>query len=254
MSASKLLIRVENLSKAIGGAEILRDINFEIYEHEILGLIGPNGAGKTTLMECLANLRPRTSGTFLLGVYAPTGANALVGAEAPAEWNPREFLFYLPNGVAPYAEMYTIEVLQLFGRLFEVEPGAFERIVVEELNLVPVLQKKVGALSKGNLQRLLIAFALMSPQPLLALDEPFDGLDLHQTHAMMDILRALRARNRTLLLCIHQLSDAERICDRLLLLSNGQIVAIGTLDDLRAKAQLPRANLEEVFLRLTRQA
>jgi ABC-2 type transport system ATP-binding protein len=125
-------------------------------------------------------------------------------------------------------------------------------MIVDELNLVPVLQKKVGALSKGNLQRLLIAFALMSPQPLLALDEPFDGLDLHQTHAMMDTLRALRAHKRTLLLCIHQLSDAERICDRLLLLSSGRVVAVGTLDDLRAQAGLPRGTLEEIFLQLTR--
>jgi ABC-2 type transport system ATP-binding protein len=235
-----VLIRVENLSKEIGGTEVLSDINFEMYEHEILGLIGPNGAGKTTLMECLASLRPRTSGTFY------------IGDEAPAEWNPRELMFYLPNGITPYAEMYTIEVLQLYGRLLEVEPAVFERIVVDELNLVPVLRKKVGALSKGNLQRLLIAFALMSPQPLLALDEPFDGLDLHQTRAMMGVLRSLRRSGRTLLLCIHQLSDAERICDRLLLLSNGRMVALGTLDELRDQAGLRRASLEEVFLALTR--
>ena len=238
-SPGKVLIRVEGLSKEIGGADILSDISFEIYEHEILGLIGPNGAGKTTLMECLANLRPRTSGTFY------------EGQEAPADWNPRSLMFYLPNGTAPFAEMYTVDVLTLFGKLFEVEPRLWERIVVEELNLVPVLQKKVSALSKGNLQRLLIAFALMSPQKLLALDEPFDGLDLHQTQAMMDILRNLRAQQRTLLLCIHQLHDAERICDRLLLLSNGRMVGIGTLPELRAQAGLNEGGLEEVFLELT---
>jgi ABC-2 type transport system ATP-binding protein len=235
----KVLIRVEGLSKEIGGADILIDINFEIYEHEILGLIGPNGAGKTTLMECLASLRPRTSGTLY------------EGQDAPADWNPKSLMFYLPNGTAPFAEMYTIDVLTLFGKLLEVEPRLWERIVVDELNLVPVLQKKVSALSKGNLQRLLIAFALMSPQPLLALDEPFDGLDLHQTQAMMDILRGLRAQQRTLLLCIHQLQDAERICDRLLLLSNGRMVGIGTLAELRAQAGLSEGGLEDVFLQLT---
>ena len=238
-ASEHVLLRVEKLSKEIGGSDILLDINFDIHENEILGLIGPNGAGKTTLIECLANLRPRTSGTFY------------EGDEAPPSWDPRRLMFYLPNGVAPYAELYTIEVLTLFGRLFEVEPWRWERIIVDDLSLGPVLQKKVAALSKGNLQRLLIALALMSPQPLLALDEPFDGLDLHQTHAMMGILRALRASKRTLLLCIHQLSDAERICDRLLLLSGGRLVAIGTLDELRAQANLPEASLEEVFLRLT---
>ncbi|MBV9324391.1 MAG: ABC transporter ATP-binding protein [Chloroflexi bacterium] len=235
------LLRVEHLSKEIGGADILTDINFEIYENEILGLIGPNGAGKTTLMECLANLRPRTSGTFY------------EGDDAPPDWNPSRLMFYLPNGVTPYAELYTLEVLSLFGKLFEIDPSRWEDIIVSELSLGPVLQKKVGALSKGNLQRLLIALALMSPQRLLALDEPFDGLDLQQTHAMMDILRGLRAQNRTLLLCIHQLNDAERICDRLLLLSNGRVVGVGRLDELRERAGLSagEGRLEDVFLRLT---
>jgi ABC-2 type transport system ATP-binding protein len=235
----RVLLRVEQLSKEIGGSDILQDINFEIHDNEILGLIGPNGAGKTTLIECLANLRPRTSGTFY------------EGDEAPATWDPSRLMFYLPNGVAPYAELYTVEVLTLFGRLFEVEPRQWEQIIISDLSLGPVLQKKVAALSKGNLQRLLIALALMAPQPLLALDEPFDGLDLHQTQAMMDILRRLRSGNRTLLLCIHQLADAERICDRLLLLSSGRLVAIGTLEELRERAGLPGANLEEVFLALT---
>jgi ABC-2 type transport system ATP-binding protein len=239
-TSGRVLLRVENLSKEIGGSDILQDINFEIYDNEILGLIGPNGAGKTTLIECLANLRPRTAGTFY------------EGDEAPAAWDPGHLMFYLPNGVAPYAELYTIEVLTLFGRLFEVEPRRWEQIIVDDLSLGPVLQKKVAALSKGNLQRLLIALALMSPQPLLALDEPFDGLDLHQTQAMMDILRSLRAAGRTLLLCIHQLADAERVCDRLLLLSSGRLLAIGTLDELRTQANLPNANLEEIFLSLTR--
>jgi ABC-type multidrug transport system ATPase subunit len=239
--SGKVLLRVENLSKEIGGADILTDINFEIYDNEILGLIGPNGAGKTTLMECLANLRPRTSGTFY------------EGDEAPPDWNPSRLMFYLPNGMTPYAELYTIEVLSLFGKMFEIEPSRWERIIVSELSLAPVLQKKVSALSKGNLQRLLIALALMSPQPLLALDEPFDGLDLHQTQAMMDILRGLREQHRTLLLCIHQLNDAQRICDRLLLLSNGRLVGVGTLDELRERAGLPRGegSLEDVFMRLT---
>jgi ABC-type multidrug transport system ATPase subunit len=239
IAPGRVLLRVDKLAKEIGGSDILLDISFEIRENEILGLIGPNGAGKTTLIECLANLRPRTAGTFY------------EGSEAPPSWDPTQLMFYLPNGVAPYAELYAIEVLTLFGRLFEVEPTRWERIIVDDLSLGPVLQKKVAALSKGNLQRLLIALALMSPQPLLALDEPFDGLDLHQTQAMMDILRGLRASRRTLLLCIHQLHDAERICDRLLLLSGGRVVAIGTLSELRKQARLPEAGLEEVFLALT---
>jgi ABC-2 type transport system ATP-binding protein len=235
----KALLRVEGLAKEIDGTDILRDITFEVYEGEILGLIGPNGAGKTTLMECLAGMRPRSGGTFY------------IGDEAPAAWNPKELLFYLPNNVLPYAELYTIEVLKFFGQLYEVDQRRWEQIVMRDLSLGAVLSKRVSALSKGNMQRLLIALTLMSPQPLLALDEPFDGLDLHQTSAMMGILRGLRAQRRTLLLCIHQLNDAERICDRLLLLSAGRLVGVGTMAELRAQTGLASGSLEEIFLALT---
>jgi ABC-2 type transport system ATP-binding protein len=235
----KALLRVDGLAKEIGGTEILRDITFDVYEDEILGLIGPNGAGKTTLMECLAGMRPRSGGTFS------------IGDEVPAAWEPKGLLFYLPNNVLPYGELFTIEVLKFFGQLYEVDPRRWEQIVMRDLSLGPVLAKRVSALSKGNMQRLLIALALMSPQPLLALDEPFDGLDLHQTSAMMGILRGLRAQRRTLLLCIHQLNDAERICDRLLLLSAGRLVGVGTMAELRAQTGLASGTLEEIFLALT---
>ncbi len=233
------LLRVAGLAKEIGGTEILRDITFDVYEREILGLIGPNGAGKTTLMECLAGMRPRSGGTFY------------IGDEAPPSWDPKNLLFYLPNNVLPYGELYTLEVLTFFGRLYEVEQRRWDQIVMRDLSLGPALGKRVSALSKGNMQRLLIALALMSPQPLLALDEPFDGLDLHQTQAMMGILRGLRVQSRTLLLCIHQLNDAERICDRFLLLSTGRLVGVGTLTELRAQTGLLNGSLEEIFLALT---
>jgi ABC-2 type transport system ATP-binding protein len=236
----KRLLRVEGLAKEIAGTDILTDITFDVVEGEILGLIGPNGAGKTTMMECLAGMRPRSGGIFAVG-----------DAEAPPTWTPKELMFYLPNNVMPYAELYTIEVLTFFGQLYEVEQSRWERIVIHDLSLAPAHYKRVGALSKGNKQRLLIAQALISPQPLLALDEPFDGLDLHQTQAMMGILRGLRAQERTLLLCIHQLNDAERICDRFLLLSAGRLVGVGTLAELRAQTGLVRGRLEEIFLALT---
>ena len=235
----KTLLKVDGLSKEIAGADILQDITFQVFEGEILGLIGPNGAGKTTLMECLAGMRPRTGGTFS------------IGEEVPADWDPKDLLFYLPNNVLPYGELYTVEVLRFFGQLYEVDQRRWNQIVLRDLSLGPALAKRVSALSKGNMQRLLIALALMSPQPLLALDEPFDGLDLHQTQAMMGILRGLRGQERTLLLCIHQLNDAERICHRFLLLSAGRLVGVGTLAELRAQTGLVDGSLEEIFLALT---
>jgi ABC-2 type transport system ATP-binding protein len=233
------LLRVEHLGRRIGKTDVLIDVSFDIQSNEILGLIGPNGAGKTTLLECLAGLQPRAAGTFF------------VDGDAPAEWDPRDLLFYLPNGISPFGELASIDVLKLYGELYDVEPRRWEKVIVHDLSLGAVLHKPMNTLSKGNLQRVLLAVALLSPRRLLVLDEPFDGLDLHQTHAMMAILRDVRQQSRTLLLCIHQLADAERICDRFVLLSAGRLVGSGTLGELRSLTRMPDASLEEVFLALT---
>lgn len=108
-----------------------------------------------------------------------------------------------------------------------------------------------GALSKGYGRRLIWALALLAPHPLLLMDEPFDGFDLRQTREMISVLRRIVGRGRTLILSIHQLPDAERACDRFVLLAGGRVCGIGTLDELRAHSKRPGAPLEEVFLALT---
>jgi ABC-2 type transport system ATP-binding protein len=106
-------------------------------------------------------------------------------------------------------------------------------------------------LSKGYGRRLLLALALLTPHPLLLMDEPFDGFDLRQTRDIMNVLREVAASGRTLVLAIHQLSDAARICDRFVLLADGRVRGVGTLPELRAQAAKPAAALEDVFLALT---
>jgi ABC-2 type transport system ATP-binding protein len=98
---------------------------------------------------------------------------------------------------------------------------------------------------------LLLALGLLTPQPLLMLDEPFDGLDLRQARDVMALLRRQAQRGRTLMLSIHQLTDAARVCDRLVLLSEGKVVGEGTIDELRRQAKLGDGGLEEIFLALT---
>ena len=121
---------------------------------------------------------------------------------------------------------------------------------MQRLELVPVLGKRVAELSKGYRRRLLLALALLTPQPILILDEPFDGFDLRQTLHVMDLLREVAAE-RALILSIHQLKDAERICDRLLLLDAGRRLGFGTLAELAAQSGSQSGDLEEVFLGLT---
>lgn len=232
------MIRVENLSKRYGAYWALRGASFAIRPGEILGLIGPNGSGKTTLFRCLAGVTPATLGA----VRDDT-------AELPPA-NRKRALYFVPDGIRPWPDQYVDWVLRFAAGIQGADD--VERIaVIGALGLQSLLGARVGELSKGEHRRVMLALGLLSHQPLLMLDEPFDGLDLRQTRDVMAVLRDQGARGRTLFLSIHQLGDAERVCDRLVLLSAGMVVGEGTLDELRKKASVTHGGLEEVFLALT---
>jgi ABC-2 type transport system ATP-binding protein len=158
-------------------------------------------------------------------------------------------MFYLPDGVRPWDQQYVVRVLEFFASVYDRSDAELAD-TVRAISLAPVLRKRISALSKGYARRFMMALALLSPQPLLLMDEPFDGFDLRQTREVTPLLRGVAAEGRTLVLAIHQLTDAERVCDRFVLLAAGEIRGIGTLDELRTKAGLPSASLEDVFLAL----
>jgi ABC-2 type transport system ATP-binding protein len=232
------LMQVAGLSKRYGEQRALADISFAVNAGEVLGLIGPNGAGKTTLMEAIAGLLPLDGGEVLW-------------RETPLPLpRRRELMFYLPDGVRPWEEQYVARVIGFFADVYGRTEG-FVAATIRTLGLGPVLRKRVDALSKGYGRRLMLALALITPQPLLLMDEPFDGFDLRQTREIMGVLREVAADGRTLVLAIHQLADAERICDRFVLLADGRLRGAGTLDELRAQTGKPAAGLEDLFLALT---
>jgi ABC-2 type transport system ATP-binding protein len=235
-STGPSLLTVRGLTRRFGPLIALSDVAFEVREGEALGLIGPNGAGKTTLLECLSGLQPVNGGQV-----------SWRGATVPAHRR-RELLFFVPEGILPYPEHGTARVLGFFAEVYRRSRAEIGD-AVEALGLGPVLAKTVAGLSKGYRRRLLLALGLLSPHPLLLLDEPFDGLDLRQTREVMALLRRVAAGGRTLLLSIHQLADAERVCDRLILLSGGTVRGEGTLEELRARARVA-GSLEDVFLAL----
>ena len=237
-------LAVAELSARRGAREVLTAVSFTAHPGQILGVIGPNGAGKTTLFECVAGLMPHT-GTVR-----------------------SEPLFYVPDAIRPWPDQTVRWTLDLQARVFgaRVTPSVSEgpggagsalrqdhratrphrslahaRDDVIDEHLLPA---RVGTLSKGEAKRLGLALGLIVPRPVLLLDEPFDGLDLRQARQAMDVLRRDAATGRTLVLSIHQLTDAARVCDRFLLLNNGRSVAEGTLAELGG-------NLEEIFLALT---
>jgi ABC-2 type transport system ATP-binding protein len=232
------LLETRDIRKRFGEVDALHNLSFRLPGSGIVGLIGPNGSGKTTLMEVVAGLLPATSGEVLWN------GKPLRPAER------KNVLFYIPDGVVPYEEQAVGDTLRFFSILFSTSKSQLKR-AVEGLELGQVLGKRAGHLSKGFRRRLLLAIALLAPQPYLFLDEPFDGFDLKQTLRVMDLLREVQASGKTLFLSIHQLKDAERACDHLVLLSQGKLVATGNLSALRSQANLPAADLEGVFLALT---
>lgn len=230
-------LRISGVSKSYGRLLALDGVSFSIRPGEVLGLIGPNGAGKTTLFECLAGVLPPGSGTRLS----------------------HEQAFYLPDAITPWpAQTVRWGLDFVVGFLGGRAPLRDE--VIASLALEPLMASRIGELSKGQRKRALLAMGLLAPQPVLLVDEPFDGLDLRQSREVAVMLRAHAKAGRTLFLSIHQIADAARLCDRFILLSGGRVRGEGTLDELKAAAAsrlkanaagLPPADLEEVFLALT---
>ena len=233
-----VLLQVSGLAKRYGEQRALADICFSAHAGEVLGLIGPNGAGKTTLLETVAGVLPSDGGQVLWR-----------GAPLPLTRR-REVIFYLPDGLRPWEDQYAASVIEFFAAVYG-RSDEFVARTLAALHLAPVLRKRVGALSKGYARRLMLALALITPQPLLLMDEPFDGFDLKQTREIMGVLRDVAAGGRTLVLAIHQLIDAARVCDRFVLLADGRVRGMGTLDELRAASGNNAAGLEDLFLALT---
>lgn len=232
------VLEVRGLSKRFARFDALTDVSFSAFRGEILGLIGPNGAGKSTLLECICGLLPTNGGEVLSGGRVLSGTGQ------------RLAMFYVPEGIIPYPEQTVRQVLALFAAVYRRNDQSV-REIVDAFGLSPVLKQCVGRLSKGGRRRLLVAIGLLTPQPVLLMDEAFDGFDLRQTREAINILRDVAAKGRTLILSLHQLADAERICDRYVLLSNGAVAGQGTLAELRKQARIESGGLEEIFLALS---
>jgi ABC-2 type transport system ATP-binding protein len=227
-----VVIRIADLTKHYGSIRALDRVSFEVRRGEILGLIGPNGSGKTTLFECIGGVLPFDGGS--------------IAADQP--------LFYLPDAIAPWPAQPVRWALDFTAGYFGA-PSGLRDIVVSALGLEPLLDQRIGQLSKGQRKRALLAIGLLTSREVVLADEPFDGLDLRQTREVAAALRSFARDGRTLVLSIHQIGDAARVCDRFVLLSGGTIRGEGTLSELTALASArqgqPASGLEEAFLALT---
>ena len=232
------LLTVEGVTKYFNKRPVLNDVSFSVRPGEVLGLIGPNGSGKTTLFECLAGLMPANAGTIKSDDHELHPAKR------------KETLFYLPDAISPWAEQTAGWALHFFEKLYRPAKATVSNLI-RPLRLEEIMKARLSSLSKGERKRLLLGLGLLTPHPLLLLDEPFDGLDLRQTRDVMALLKDHVAGGRTLMLSIHQLVDAGRVCDRLVMLSAGRVVGEGTIPELRTQANLSDGGVEEIFLALT---
>jgi ABC-2 type transport system ATP-binding protein len=234
-------VSVSDLRKAYGAVEAVRGISFEIATGEIFGLLGPNGAGKTTTVEILEGYRDRDAGSVTVLGIDP--------ARAGDSW--REQIGVVLQSSAMYPTLSVAESLALFAGYFE-RP----RDVAEVVHLIGLEQKRdahVRTLSGGQRRRLDLGLALVGDPDLLFLDEPTTGFDPQARRRAWESISSLRSLGKTILLTTHYLDEAERLCDRVAVLRDGRIAAIGRPGELTGA--LPpteiryRQNGREVVLR-----
>jgi len=219
------MIEVQNLTKRYPTQLAVSDVTFSVREGEIVGFLGPNGAGKTTTMRVLTGFLPPSTGTARVAGFD------IVSQSRRA----RASLGYLPESAALYPEMRVREYLAYRARLENVT-GADVRTRVEEAVesclLTEVADRKIENLSKGYRQRTALAGALVHRPPVLILDEPTVGLDPMQIIKIREMIRTL-GRERAVLLSTHILPEVDAVCDRVLIIDRGRIVAEGTPQELR---------------------
>jgi gliding motility-associated transport system ATP-binding protein len=221
------MIEVQNLTKRYPTQVAVADVTFSVREGEIVGFLGPNGAGKTTTMRVLTGFLPPSSGS------ARVAGHDVVSQSRRA----RSCLGYLPESAALYPEMRVREYLAYRARLEDVPGGEVRRRVeevVESCLLGEVAGRKIENLSKGFRQRTALAGALVHRPPVLILDEPTVGLDPMQIIKIREMIRTL-GRERAVLLSTHILPEVDAVCDRVLIIDRGRIVAEGTPADLRRR-------------------
>jgi ABC-2 type transport system ATP-binding protein len=229
------MIEVENLTKYYGPLPAVQEISFRALRGEILGFLGPNGAGKTTTMRILTGFMPPTAGKATVAGFDVVEDSLEV----------RRRVGYMPETVPLYPEMAVTEYLEFMGSLRRVEK-LDERVdsVLEQLGLEDRATSFIGALSKGLRQRVGLAQALLHEPEVLILDEPTIGLDPAQIIEVRELIAGLRA-NRTVMLSTHILSEAQQVCDRVLIINRGRIVA----EDTPANLQAQLAGAERVLVR-----
>jgi len=232
-------MRVDSVSKRYGSVQALDDVSFEVSNGEIFGLVGPNGAGKSTTLRIMSTLLSADSGTVT--VY---------GADVEQEPNAaRSALRYIPEEAGAYENFTGRKYLDFIAKFYTDNSDAMVETGVEMADLGERIDDKTSEYSKGMTRKLLLASGLMTEPNLAILDEPTSGLDVRNARQVRETIKSFPGSDRGVILSSHDMLEVEYLCDRVGLLNEGRIVAIGSPSELVAAHEA--ANLEDAFLEVT---
>jgi ABC-2 type transport system ATP-binding protein len=225
------MLSVDGLTVRVGARTIVDAVTFDARPGEIIAIIGPNGAGKTTLLEAMVGLR------------AADGRVRSGSAELSSFRERAATFAFAPDHVTPPPE---VTVATLVAHAKHHRPRATFDQLCKGLGIDRLLARSPGVLSHGERKRVALFLALAADRPIVVLDEPFGAFDPLQLRDVLDVVRSVARSGVTVIVTVHQLADAERIADRVLLLADGRRIAFGSVDELRAGA----ATLEAAFVEL----
>ena len=219
------MIEARDLRKEYGDFVALDGSSFQVGEGEVFGVIGPNGAGKTTTLKMLA------------GLLEPTTGEATVAGYDVSETAMRQHLGFLPEESPLYEEMTAISYLEFFADLYNVAPGTADQRIHETLDALDLdhRTRRIGDMSKGMKRKVAIARSLINDPDVLIYDEPASGLDPLTTNYIIEFTDQLAAEGKTIVFSAHNLFHVESICDHVIILNEGKIVARGDLDALQSE-------------------
>lgn len=238
------MIEVEHLVKRYGAFTAVNDLSFRVPRGTLFGFLGPNGAGKTTTMRMIAQILRPTAGEIRIGGVATWERPQVI----------KQMIGYIPDRPYVYEKLTGAEFVRFVAALYGQEGASVERRMnelLEVFELTPWRDELTESYSHGMRQKLIIASAFAHRPEVIIVDEPMVGLDPRSARTLKDIFREYVNRGGTILMSTHTLEVAEGMCDRIAIVQRGQLLAEGTMTELRAQGASGDESLEALFLRLT---
>lgn len=242
------MIELVNFSKSYKSAfskekTAVENISFTVKQNSITGLLGPNGAGKTTIIKAICSIHYATSGNVFL--YDKSGNKFDTASQAESS---KRLIGYVSENPNLYRHLSVIEYLKLTASLWNCDDSCIKK-VIKDFSLEDVLTQKISTLSKGYSQRVSFASSLIHEPEILILDEPSSGLDPNQIIETRKIIKKL-SKIKTILFSTHIMSEAENLCDDVVILQNGKLITQGSVEEIKKKSKAK--NLEDAYINLTK--